>query len=121
MAIIGAGTVGVTTVVTTAGMAAAARGGTSVPAAGAGVVMATIAACGGMAADLGARLAAAGRRSPLGSSVAFGVREPGAVPRLTACLSSIDAEAPGQNGLLRMQPIFRFVEHHRLRAVDHGG
>src|SRR5689334_11086049 len=28
-------------------------------------------------------------------------------------------EAPGQNALLRMQAVFGFVEHDRLRAVDH--
>src|SRR5262245_41848291 len=28
-------------------------------------------------------------------------------------------EAPRQNALLRMQAIFGFIEHHRLRTVDH--
>src|SRR5947209_16375284 len=28
-------------------------------------------------------------------------------------------EAPGQYALLGMQPVFRLVEYHRLRAVDH--
>lgn len=29
------------------------------------------------------------------------------------------AKAPGENGLLGMQPVFRLVEHNRLRPVDH--
>src|ERR1700691_5284032 len=32
---------------------------------------------------------------------------------------AISRETPGQYALLRMQPVLRFVEHHRLRAVDH--
>ncbi len=33
--------------------------------------------------------------------------------------ASIDAEAPRQNGLLRMEPVFRLVPHDRLGSVDH--
>src|SRR5580698_1045718 len=33
--------------------------------------------------------------------------------------AAIGVQAPGQNALLRMQPVLGLVEHHRVRAVDH--
>lgn len=57
-------------------MAAAARGGMSAPAAGVGVAMATAVACGGTAAELGARRAAARHRARLGFAEAICVRGP---------------------------------------------
>src|SRR5580693_2673814 len=34
-------------------------------------------------------------------------------------LPAASLKAPGQNPLLRVQPVLGLVEHHRLRAVDH--
>ena len=36
-------------------------------------------------------------------------------------LPSVAGHAPGQNGLLRVKPVFGFVKNRRLRAVDHLG
>src|ERR1700733_8463655 len=33
--------------------------------------------------------------------------------------TAVGVQAPGQNPLLRMQPVFGLVEHPRMRTVDH--
>src|SRR4051812_34138991 len=44
----------------------------------------------------------------------------GTTPVMSCCRTSRPlAEAPGQDSLLGVQAVLGFVEHHRLRAVDH--
>ena len=45
---------------------------------------------------------------------AFGITDIRAAKTL-----GVDVQAPGEQTLLGMQAIFRLVEHHRLRSVDH--
>jgi hypothetical protein len=47
-------------------------------------------------------------------------REFGGLRRHVALrLTAVRLQAPGQNPLLRVQPVLGLVEHHRMRAVDH--